>query len=147
MYFKRQNEFEKSNFQLIASSYIFYFIFSIFPSAGPQFYFNPPQNILPDAFVFDKVMHFIQQTAEQPTGAFPSSHVGISVIILLIARTKAPAFYKYAWPLVLLIMMSTVYIKAHYVVDVIGGLFIAPFILYLSTILSQVDIKNSIKRP
>jgi len=146
MYFRQKDEFEKSNFQLIASSYLFYLIFSLFPSAGPQFYFSPPENILPNAFVFDKVMHFIQQTAEQPTGAFPSSHVGISVIILLISRAKAPDFYKYIWPLVLLIMLSTVYIKAHYVVDVIGGLIIAPFILYLSNRLFRIDITNSIKR-
>jgi hypothetical protein len=56
MYFKRKNEFERTNFQLIASLYIFYFIFCIFPSAGPQFYFNSPENILPKAFIFDKVI-------------------------------------------------------------------------------------------
>lgn len=147
MYLKRKNEFEKTNFHLIISLYIFYLIFCMFPSAGPQFYFDPPQNILPNAFVFDKIMHFIQETAEQPTGAFPSSHVGISVIILLITRTKAPNFFKYTWPLVFLIIMSTVYIKAHYVVDVIGGVIIAPFILYLSNILFQIDIKKLLKRP
>lgn len=88
-------------------------------------------------------MHFIQNTAEQPTGAFPSSHVGISIIILLMAKKKAPVFYKIAWPFVILLIFSTVYIKAHYAIDVIGGLLIAPFILYLSDFLYHLPFQKT----
>ncbi len=144
IFFKKKVLFEKAIFQLSASLYIFYFIFSFIPSAGPQFYFSYPDNILPQAYFFDHIMHFIQRTAEQPTGAFPSSHVGISLIILLISRNIAPLFYKIFWPIVILILFSTVYIKAHYVIDVIGGIIIAPFILYLSNILYQILNKKNL---
>ena len=138
MFIKRRNYFNKVTFQLIFSSYIFYLIFCFIPSAGPQFYFTYPENQLPKAFFFDHVMHFIQRVAEQPTGAFPSSHVGISLIILMISKKNAPEFYSKVWPLVLILILSTVYIKAHYAVDIIGGLIIAPFILYLSDFLYQL---------
>jgi membrane-associated phospholipid phosphatase len=132
IFIRKKDHFNKTIFQFSASIYIFYFIFCLIPSAGPQFYFSSPENILPDAYVFDKVMHFIQKTAEQPTGAFPSSHVGISMVILILSKRIAPEFLKIAWPFVVLIILSTVYIKAHYAIDTLGGIFIAPSILYLS---------------
>lgn len=143
MFFKRREFFNEAIFKLIASLYIFYFIFSLFPSAGPQFYFDSPANMLPDAYIFNHIMYFIQDTAEQPTGAFPSSHVAISMIILIMTRKKAPVFYKIVWPFVILLILSTVYIKAHYAIDVIGGLLIAPFILYLSDFLYHLPFQKT----
>ena len=134
VFFKRRSFFAEAIFRLSFSLYFFYLFFSFIPSAGPQFYFNSPENSLPEAYFFNHVMHFIQDMAEQPTGAFPSSHVGVSIIIVWLSYKKAASFFKLLWPVVLLLIFSTVYIKAHYVVDVIGGLFIAPFILYLSNI-------------
>ena len=88
-------------------------------------------------------MHFIQQTAEQPTGAFPSSHVGISLIILIMSRKKAPLFYKIALPLTIILILSTVYIKAHYLVDVIGAIVVSPFVLYLSHVFYNLSFKKT----
>lgn len=138
VYFKKKGYFIEAVFKLSASLYIFYFIFCLFPSAGPQFYFTSPDNILPDAFVFDKVMHFIQKIAEEPTGAFPSSHVGISVIVLMMSKKRIPHFFNLTLTFVILLIFSTVYIKAHYAIDIIAGLLIAPFILYLSDFLYQL---------
>ena len=138
VFFRRKEYFIQTVFQLSASLYIFYLIFSLIPSAGPQFYFSYPENVLPDAYIFDHIMHFIQRTSEQPTGAFPSSHVGVSLIILIISRKNAPLFFKIAWPFVIIILLSTVYIKAHYVIDIIGGVIIAPFILNLSDFLFRL---------
>ena len=121
-------------FKLATTMLLFYLFFGFFPAAGPQFYFSSPEKDLPTAFIFDKIMHFIQQ-AEQPTGAFPSSHVGISVAVLVLLRTKAPLFFKIAVPFVILLICSTVYIKAHYVVDVIGGLLAVPIVLSIASYL------------
>jgi membrane-associated phospholipid phosphatase len=135
IFFEKRDFFIEAVFKLSFSLYFFYLFYIFVPSSGPQFYFNSPENRLPDAYFFNHIMHFIQKVAEQPTGAFPSSHVGVSVIILWFSYKKVPLLFKLFWPIVLLLILSTVYIKAHYVVDVIGGLFIAPFILYLSNIL------------
>ncbi len=88
-------------------------------------------------------MHFIQRMAEQPTGAFPSSHVGISVIILMLSKRIAPLFFKITWPLVVLLILSTVYIKAHYAIDTIGGLILAPFVLYFSDFLYHLPPRKN----
>lgn len=132
VFFLKKPILDESIFKLSFSMYLFYLIFLFIPSEGPQFFLNESQNHLPEAYFFDQIMHFIQKTAEQPTGAFPSSHVGISIIILWISYKRMRLFFKISWPFVVLLILSTVYIKAHYFVDIIGGLLIAPIILYLS---------------
>jgi len=144
VFFKSKDKFIEGVFRLSASLYIFYIIFVIFPSAGPQFYFSFPDNTLPDAYVFNNIMLLIQELAEQPTGAFPSSHVGVSVIVLMLSRKILPVFYKLALIVVFLLILSTVYIKAHYLVDVIGGIIIAPFILKISDLLYTLLPENII---
>lgn len=134
-YFKLKSDTSALIFKLSAAMLLFYLIFGIIPSAGPQFFLPPPQSDLPTGFIFEKIMHFIQENAEQPTAAFPSSHVGISIIILLLLREKANLFVKVALPFVIILVLSTVYIKAHYAIDVIGGIIAAPIILYLSSAL------------
>ena len=133
-FFKQKQHTDELFFKLATTMLLFYLFFGFFPAAGPQFYFSSPEKDLPTAFIFDKIMHFIQQ-AEQPTGAFPSSHVGISIIILLLMRKRVPLFFKIAVPFVILLILSTVYIKAHYAVDAIAGIMFAPIILYLGNIL------------
>ena len=133
-FFKLKHLSEELFFKLAATMLLFYLFFGIFPAAGPQFYFSSPEKDVPSAFVFDKIMHFIQK-AEQPTGAFPSSHVGITLIILILLRKKARLFFKIAVPFVVLLFFSTVYIKAHYAVDVFGGILFTPIILYLAGVL------------
>lgn len=145
LFLKKNSHFEEVVFKLSASFYIFYFIFSFIPSAGPQFYFSFPENRLPDAYFFNHIMHFIQKIGEQPTGAFPSSHVGISLIILFLSKKYAPMFFKKTGLLVLLLILSTVYIKAHYAVDILAAFLIFPFIVYFSDLIYQIP--NSKKSP
>ncbi len=142
MLLKKKDFANMGIFLLSASLYIFYFFFGLVPSAGPQFYFSSPDNILPNAYFFDKIMHFIQQNAEQPTGAFPSSHVGISLIILMLSRKRMPFFFRIALPLTVILVLSTVYIKAHYLIDVLGAVMVAPLILYLSKFLYKITLRK-----
>ncbi|NVK53512.1 MAG: phosphatase PAP2 family protein [Flavobacteriaceae bacterium] len=143
MLFKRKVLFIESIFKVTFSLLFFYFIFAIFPSAGPQFYFDLPNKSAPtNGYIFQEIMHIIQENAEQPTGAFPSSHVGVTIVILLLARKKLPLFFNISLPLSILLVLSTVYIKAHYAVDAIFGLLIAPIVVYLATLVYNFPFKK-----
>lgn len=133
-FFKLKKEAEELYFKLAASMLLFYLFFCFFPAAGPQFYFSSPEKDLPTAFLFDKIMHFLQQ-AEQPTGAFPSSHVGISLIIVILFKNRIANYFKIAFPFLILLILSTVYIKAHYAIDAIAGIISVPIVLYISNYL------------
>lgn len=145
MYLKRKSLFIENTYKLAFSLLFFYFIFALFPSAGPQFYFDATERAVPtNGYIFQQIMHAIQDGAEQPTGAFPSSHVGVTIVILLLAKKTLPLFFKICVPLTILLILSTVYIKAHYAVDAIFGLLIAPIILYLADFMYHYQFKKKI---
>lgn len=152
-FFRRYSEFDKVAFILVTSFFVYYLIYLFLPVAGPQYYFpaigleqvsqanfptvgdyfNYHAELLPakepEWGVFYKLVEMSQQAGERPTAAFPSSHVGMSTIILLLAyRVKKPLFWC-LMPFYLLLCCATVYIQAHYLIDAIAGFFSA-FLIY-----------------
>jgi membrane-associated phospholipid phosphatase len=87
---------------------------------------------------FSKAVKIVQEFGEHPTGAFPSSHVGMALIFLWISRKSSKVMFWILVPFVIVILFATVYIKAHYAVDIIGGILSAPLILFFSIKLWQI---------
>ncbi len=123
---------EEFGFVLISSFLFYYFIFILIPAEGPQFYFTFPDNHIEAKGIFGNAIKLIQKNGEAPTAAFPSSHVGISWIVIFWLYQNFRKSVKYSLPFVILLMFSTVYIKAHYFVDVVAGFLTAPIIFFLT---------------
>lgn len=144
-FFARNKEVERCTFILVGSFYIFYIIYMFLPVAGPQFYFpviDPalvaggpyPEignyfNLHPEISIaqsgkgglFTHLVGMAQASGERPTAAFPSSHIGISTVIIILAwRAKKWLFFSLL-PFYVLLCCATVYIKAHYLVDAFAG--------------------------
>ncbi|MCS3107569.1 phosphatase PAP2 family protein [Bacteroides fragilis] len=71
-----------------------------------------------------------QQVGERPTAAFPSSHVGVSTILMIMAWRASKKLFACLMPFYLLLCGATVYIQAHYLIDAIAG-FVSAFVLYV----------------
>ncbi len=130
--YQKPQQFHRLLFLISQSFIIYYLIFILIPSWGPQFYFSAPSNQASQGVFFQKIVAFIQQQGETATGAIPSSHVGITFMIVMLSYRH---FRRYFWcilPFALLLFCSTVYIKAHYLIDVIAGFISAPLILLFS---------------
>ena len=123
---------EEFGFILITSFLLYYFIFIIIPAEGPQFYFTFIDNYIEAQGIFGNLVKLIQKNGEAPTAAFPSSHVGISWIVIFWLYQNFRKSVKYFLPFVILLMFSTVYIKAHYFVDVVAGFLTAPIVFFLT---------------
>ena len=121
-YFFHKELVNKAIFMFVCSFYLFYFIFAVLPVVGPQFYLTPPLNEVPDGYIFCNIMRFLQSVGEKPTGAFPSSHVGITITVVIFAAQHCRVLLPYVLPLFVILILATVYIKAHYLIDVAGGL-------------------------
>ena len=140
---------------ILLSFFLFYVIYIFLPVAGPQYYFqavgidaiqaghfpslgtyfSSHTEMLPAPGYADGLFYHLvhaAQAGERPTAAFPSSHIGISTIVLLLARRHAPRLLPVLIPLWALLCCATVYIQAHYLVDAIAGLLAAPLILWLA---------------
>lgn len=141
---------------ILTAFFLYYLVYIFLPVAGPQFYFQAvgvneivqghfpalgtyfsshnemlPAPGNPDG-LFYQLVSSAQATGERPTAAFPSSHIGISTIVLLLARRHVPRLLIILLPLWFLLCCATVYIQAHYLVDAIAGLISAFCVLPLA---------------
>lgn len=84
-------------------------------------------------------MTTLLDAARAPRDVFPSLHVGISSIVLWYAWRRGRTPFAIALPLVLLNWLSTVYLRYHYMVDVIAGWAVAGLSIALSAWLLRVE--------
>ena len=79
---------------------------------------------------FYNLVESSQQVGERPTAAFPSSHVGMSTILMIMAWRGSRRLFACLLSFYLLLCGATVYIQAHYLIDAIVGFFSA-IVLYV----------------
>lgn len=133
-YFKDEKHAEQIMFVMINSFLVFYLIFIFLPVTGPQYFFGRLHDV-PDGYLFGYVIHWIHKIGEAPTAAFPSSHVSICLILLLYCYQHARKLLMFILPFAVLLILSTVYIRAHYVIDVVAAIIITPLFYWLSHIM------------
>ncbi len=132
VYFKvSSREGERFSFIILFSFLIYYLLFSVFPVAGPQFYLVAAIDV-PNGYLFEPLMRYIQSIGERPTGALPSSHVSICLMLLWQCRKYLPRFLVVVIPVSILMVFSTVYIGAHYALDVLAAFIVTPFLYIIS---------------
>lgn len=146
--------FEKVTFIIITSFFAYYLIYIFLPVAGPQFYFpaigdenvaagifpaigdyfHHHQELLPGPGVSEGLFYGLvegsQQVGERPTAAFPSSHVGMSTILMILAWRGNKWLFAVLFPFYTFLCCATVYIQAHYLIDAIAG-FLSAIVLYI----------------
>jgi membrane-associated phospholipid phosphatase len=117
----RPEAFERTMHAVVLTMIASCLWFVAMPVMGPQFAIaEVAMRELPG--IVGKSAHTFVRMLDEPTGAFPSTHVSLTVVFVLGLRRYAPAML---W-LVLLpsvgVAASTVYVGAHYGVDVPAGL-------------------------
>ena len=155
-FFFRKELFLRTTFIVVASFFVFYVVFLFLPVAGPQYYYlaagldNVARGVFPDVGnyflthteplpllgtpdgIFHQLLQTAHETGERPTAAFPSSHMGVTTVILFLAwSTKNRLFFWSLLPFGVLMFFSTFYLQAHYAIDAIAGV-VAGILLYYS---------------
>lgn len=144
----RYQQADKAGFVFLASFFMFYVIYEFLPVAGPQYYFKAvgieaaamgefpavgyyfqthTEMLTPEIKgIFSQLVIGAQEVGERPTAAFPSSHVGMSTVTIMLAwQTRNKWLFWAMFPVYLLLCCATVYIQAHYLIDSICGFFTA----------------------
>lgn len=159
---KRWGEFERASFVMLASFFLYYVVYIYLPVVGPTFYYDavgvseivkgvfPP---LGDYFnthtgclpapgytdgVFYQLVEDAKNTGERPTAAFPSSHVGVSTVCMLLAwHAKSHKLVYILLPFYVFLCLATVYIQAHYLIDALAGLVSGVLVYYILMYVSK----------
>ncbi len=153
LYFqKRHTEYFLGSFLVIYAFYLSYIGYFLLPAVGPRFTlynFNSLDTSLPGVWVTNALRDFVNAGESIPRNvpnaidfaqrdAFPSGHTQLTLTILYISFTN---HLKSRWVLLVagsLLIISTVYLRYHYAIDVIAGV-----IFFLFTIWSgkKIDVR------
>lgn len=156
VFFKQFRSVERTAFMIFAGFYICYAVYLLLPVTGPQYYYlavgmeEIAHGNFPDlghyfsdhtealaspgwsGGVFYQLVQLAHNAGERPTAAFPSSHVAIATLVMMItARLR-----MWRWLLILAVpflflCLSTVYIYAHYAIDAIMGFFFGIILFFV----------------
>jgi len=142
IYFYNKSQAMRAIFIIITSFFIYYWIFILFPVVGPQFWFPEALRSVPDGYIFREGVKLVQFIGEKPTGAFPSSHVGMTIVFLILTLQTSKKSFLIMLPVSIILCFATVYIKAHYFIDVIAGLITGFAFYYFSDYLYKKINRN-----
>ena len=93
-----------------------------------------------DGGLFYNLCMMAHHAGERPTAAFPSSHVAIATLVMLMAgRMRMWKYMLFLSVPYVFLCLSTVYIMAHYAIDAIAGLL---FGLMLFLLLGGMELKK-----
>jgi membrane-associated phospholipid phosphatase len=124
--------FSESIFAMLLVLFLCYITHSLIPVCGPRNLFEKINDHRSEGFFF-KLVHRILEDGSTHGTAFPSGHTGIACVILLITGYfQTPLFY-YIFPFGIGLIVSTIYGRFHYMLDMIAGLLYA-FIAFFITI-------------
>ena len=88
---------------------------------SPFYLSDPPGEPIAGHFFYNLV-HEISSRGGARGGAFPSTHVSGSIIVLVVAWKRQRQLAYLLLPMVLGLIVATVYGRFHYVLDTIAGL-------------------------
>jgi len=127
---------------LVGGIYLSYLGYALVPASGPNIHSNlgpiAPVNIpvlplytftdpLPGLWLAEEMRLAMFHAEPTKRDCFPSGHTAVAFICAVIIGRASRRHGLWAWPLAVMVALSTIYLRYHYVVDVIVGIALAWF--------------------
>jgi membrane-associated phospholipid phosphatase len=159
----RRAEFREFLLAFTAAGLVGYLGYLLIPVVGPRYYFPdlyqltmfgapsaaPVAPAMPGTFsaVAERISHAAVRVGNQPPNCFPSLHTAWGLIVLILAyRRMRWLFYFYLLP-VSSLLFATIYLRFHYLVDVIAGTVLAIVVCVWASRASRVGSEGTLARP
>jgi membrane-associated phospholipid phosphatase len=120
----RFGEFEEVLFGILLCFYLSYIGYLLVPAIGPRFTLSHLQtgSLQVSPFI-ETIQDALNALEKNKTDAFPSGHTAVSLMTLYYAwKEREKKLFAGLIPLVTALIISTVYLRYHYVIDVIAGI-------------------------
>lgn len=124
---RNRNRFREMMTGIVVVTFFGLIGYLLVPAIGPIYTLHD-QYTVPLTVPLDIVNRQIEfmDFARIKRDVFPSLHVGISFVAWLYAFRNSRKLFWILSPLILSLFVSTVYLRFHYLVDVVAGLILAP---------------------
>ena len=106
-----------------------YSLYAIFPVQGPVFAQKFSVNL--DLFYMEDVKNALMDKTRIERDCFPSLHTAISMVCLYSAWNSLRPLFWVMLPVILSIPFACVYLRYHYVTDVIAGIILAIMVILI----------------
>ncbi len=131
---KKQKNFDEAVFGIVLCFYLSYVGYLLFPAIGPRFTLDHLQTTgfeaSPMALAIQNALNRLENTK---TDAFPSGHTAVALMTLYYAwKSREKVLFRILLPVVSALIISTVYLRYHYVIDVIAGVLLNIVTIYLA---------------
>jgi len=131
---KERSAFDAAVFGLLLCFYLSYIGYLIAPAIGPRFTLAHLQTRdLAASPLIVAIQDSLNALENTKTDAFPSGHTAAALMILYYAwKNKERTLTTVLIPLVAGLIVSTVYLRYHYVIDVLAGIALTVLTVYLA---------------
>jgi membrane-associated phospholipid phosphatase len=118
----RMMEFDRAMFVLAFGYYVSFVGYILFPAIGPRYAMSHFYSVpLEGSFITDFVRDTLNALEHNKRDCMPSGHTQIVLIALYLAyRYEKFLFYLFI-PIICALILSTVYLRYHYVIDLFAG--------------------------
>lgn len=123
--------FRRTLFSIVTAFFISYIGFFLFPVIGPRYVLSDLYKGPLEGYLFTALQDFIMEAGDIYGGCMPSSHVAVALAVLLLAWVYRRKMAVWMTPFVIMLCISTVYNRYHYVSDVVAGLAVGLFSFWL----------------
>jgi membrane-associated phospholipid phosphatase len=130
----KRPELSGAVFGIVLCYYLSYIGYLLIPAVGPRYTLAPLQTAdLQASSLVIAIQETLNRLENTKTDAFPSGHTAIALMTLYYAvTTKEKALTALLIPFVTGLVVSTVYLRYHYVIDVLAGAVLAGLTIYLA---------------
>jgi len=129
---KDQLKFRYTMVGVILAFYLGYFGYVLFPAAPPRIvlaeYFTKTLHGLP---FLDELRNSIDVLPSTSRGAFPSLHAAATLVALFFAWRYTRWYFWLVLPFAIGLILSTIYLRHHYAIDLIAGWGLAHLAVWL----------------
>ncbi|MFQ5989661.1 MAG: phosphatase PAP2 family protein [Candidatus Methylomirabilales bacterium] len=125
-------DFDRAVFGVVLGFYLSYLGYFLLPAIGPRFTLTHLQNAeLSGVFMADSIRDTLNVLERFKQDAFPSGHTAVVLLVLFYAWHFVRGLFWVFLPMVVALIFSTVYLRYHYVVDVLAGIVVVVLCLGL----------------
>jgi membrane-associated phospholipid phosphatase len=122
----RKLAFDESIFVLALGYYISFIGYILFPAIGPRYVMTHLYSVpLEGSFITDFVRDVLNALEHNKRDCMPSGHTQIVLIVLYLAHRYERFLFYIFLPIVCGLILSTVYLRYHYVIDLFAGAAVA----------------------
>ncbi|HXX36156.1 MAG TPA: phosphatase PAP2 family protein [Thermodesulfobacteriota bacterium] len=121
----RVADLDRSVFVLVFGYYVSFIGYILFPAVGPRYALAHLYSVpLEGSFVSDFVRNTLNTLEHNQRDCMPSGHTQMVLMVLYLAHRYERFLFYLLFPIVCALIFSTIYLRYHYVIDLlVGGAF------------------------